>query len=122
MQPLNLQVPLHLVAAVKGVGDVGDQLPVFGLGGEITAAALDQLLLQSVFPVPVGALDRAVLMGDAAVVAGGDHAQVGAELAIAAGEVLGVAAVAVAEAGTQAVGAVLRRHPTAKGESVLQRF
>jgi hypothetical protein len=38
----------------------------------------------------------------------------------APGEVLGVAAVAVAEAGTQAVGAVLRRHPTAKGKSVLQ--
>jgi methylaspartate ammonia-lyase len=63
MQLLNLQVPLHLVAAVKGVGDVGDQLPVFGLGGEIAATALDQLLLQPVFPVPVGALDRAVLVG-----------------------------------------------------------
>ena len=54
MQLLNLQVPLHLVAAVKGVGDVGDQLPVFGLGGEIAATALDQLLLQPVLPVPVG--------------------------------------------------------------------
>ena len=69
MQLFDLEPPFHLVAVVEGGGDLGDQLPVFGLGGEITAAALDQLLLQPVFPVPVRTLDRAVLVGNAAVVA-----------------------------------------------------
>ena len=119
MQPLDLQVPLHLAAAVEGGGDLVHQLPVLRLGGEIPAAALDQLLLQPVFPVPVRTLNRAVLVGDTAVVAGRDHAEMGAELAVAAGVVTGVAAVAVAEAGAEAVGAVLRRYPTAKDEGVL---
>ena len=70
--------------------------------------------------MPVQALNGAVLVGHATVVAGGDHAQVGAELAVAAGVVAGVAAVAVAEAGAEAVGAVLRRHTTAKSQGVLK--
>jgi len=42
-----------------------------------------------------------------AVVACGDHPQVGAQLAVMAGVDAGLAAVAVAEAGAEAVGAVL---------------
>jgi hypothetical protein len=60
--------------------------------------------------------------GHAAVVAGGDHTQVGAQLAVTAGVVAGVAAVAVAEARAEAVGAVLCRHSTTKGQSVLQHL
>jgi hypothetical protein len=122
VQPLDLEPAGHLVAAVEGVGDVAHQLAVLRLSLEIPAAALDQLLLQPVFPVPVRPLDRAVLVGHAAVVAGGDHAQMGAELAVATGVVTGVAAVTVAEAGAEAVGAVLRRYPAAEGQGVLQRF
>jgi len=58
--------------------------PVFGLGCEITAAVRDQLLLQPVFRVPVLAFRHSVFVGDASVVAGGHHAEVGAELTAAA--------------------------------------
>jgi hypothetical protein len=40
-------------------------------------------------PVPVRPIDRAVLVGYPTVVAGGDHTQVGTELAITAGIVPG---------------------------------
>ena len=122
MQPLNRQLLLHARSVVQICADLRHQLPIVRLAGEIPAAALDQLLLQPPFPVPVRALDRAVLVGDTAVVAGGDHPQVGAELAVAAGVVARVAAVAVTEAGAEAVGAVLRRYPTAESQGVLQGF
>ena len=109
MQPLDRQLLLHARSVVQICSDLRHQLAVLGLRLEIPAAALDQLLLQPPFPVPMRALDRAILMGDAAVVAGGDHAEVGAELAVTAGVVTGVAAIAIAETGAEAVGAVFRR-------------
>lgn len=96
--------------------------PVTDFESALPAAPMDQLLLQPPLTVPVWTLDRAVLVGDPAVVAGGHHAEVGAEFAVAAGLVAGVAAVAVAEAGTQAVGAVLGWYATAGIQGVLQRF
>ena len=60
-----------------------------------------------------GTLCGAILTGDTAVVAGCDHTEVGAELVVAA-------AVAVAEAGAEAVRAAQRRHPAAEGRGVLQ--
>ena len=119
---LDRQLLLHALSVVEILVDLGHQLAVLGFCLEIPAAALDQLLLQTVLPVPVWALDRAVLVGDATVVAGGDHTKMGAEFAITTRVVAGVAAVAVAETGTEAVGAVLRRHPAAEGQGVLQRF
>ena len=49
VQLLDLEPSFDLGAAVEGGGDMGHQLPVLGLGGEIPAAALEQLLLQPVF-------------------------------------------------------------------------
>lgn len=120
MQPLNGELLLHARPLVQRRCDLADQLAVLILSGEIAATTLDQLLLQPVFPVPVRALNGTVLVSHTAVVAGGDHAQVGAELAIAAGVVACVAAVAVAEAGAEAVGAVLGRHTAAHRKGVLQ--
>jgi len=57
-----------------------------------------------------------------AVVARGDHPQVGAQLAVMAGVDAGLAAVAVAEAGAEAVGAVLSGHPNAGLQGILQRL
>ena len=122
MQPLDLEPPGHLVAAVEGVGDLAHQLAVLGLSLKIAATTLDQLLLQPVFPVPVRALDRAVLVGYTAVIAGGDHAQVSAELAVAAGVVTGIGAVTVTEAGAEAVGTVFCRYPAAEQKGVLESF
>ena len=71
--------------------------------------------------MPVRALNRAVLVGDATVVASSRDPEIGAELAVAAGEILGVATVTSVEvAGAETVGAMLRRHPAAGAQGVLQ--
>ena len=58
-------------------------------------------------------------MGGTALVAGGDHTQVGAELATAAGVVAGLVDIAIAETGAEAVGAVLHhRHRAAESQGV----
>ena len=100
--------------AVKGgmSGDYGDQLPVIGLGYEITAAGLDQLLLQPVFPLPVRALSHSVLVGDAPVVAGGQPRRGGRRAHGSGWCIPRLAGVTVAEAGTQSLrcGAPLAPH------------
>jgi hypothetical protein len=122
VQSLDIQPSGHLIAAVEAGGDIGLQLPVLWLAVKVAATALDQLLLQPVFPVPVRALDRTVLVGYAAVVAAGDHTQMGAELAVTTRVVTGIGAITVAVTGAEAVGAVLSRHPAAKRQGVLQGF
>jgi hypothetical protein len=77
------------------------------------AVALELLLLQPAFQVPVRALDRPVLIGDAAVVARGDHTQAPAELAPAVSEIACIAAIAVAKSAAVAVGAVFSLYATA---------
>ena len=66
---------------------------------EIMAAAQQQGLLDPFLEVAVGALHPAVLMGDTAVVAAVGQADVMAEGVVAAGDVGGKAAVAVAAGG-----------------------
>ena len=122
MQPLNRQLLLDARPAVEAVGELGTQLSILSSRPKVKAATLDQLLLQSSFPVPVRALDGAVLVGDAAVVAGGRDAQVGAELAVPAGEVLGVASIVIAVAGAEAVDTVFYRHPATAAQGILQRL
>ena len=65
-------------------------------------------------------LDRAVLVGQAAVVAGGRHAVMRAQRPIAFGQVLGRVPAQVAERGRQAVGAVLPRRAAEVPERPLQ--
>jgi hypothetical protein len=98
------------------------QLLIVRLGVKVGATALDRLLLQLPLPVAVRSLDRAFFMGHSAVIAAGDDPQVGAEFVVAAGVVAGVRAVTVAVAGTEAVGAVFRRHPTAERKGLLESF
>ena len=102
MQVLNRELLLQSGSVVELRVDLGHQLAVLGFCLEIPTAALAQLLLQPPFPGPERVLDGAVLMGDIAVVTDGDRAQMGAELAIAAGVMTCVAADAVAETGAQA--------------------
>ena len=79
-----------------------------------------QRVLDSALEVPVGRLDRAVLMGDATVVAAGGHAVVGAERVVSGGPVLLRLDGQVAERGGEAVAAVLARRATESPECILQ--
>ena len=69
--------------------------------------------------VAMGSLDDDVLMGNAAVVSAGAQAIVAVRL-VARRDVEGVAAVAVAADGRQAIGAQLAGNPAAGSQGVLQ--
>ena len=85
---------------------------------EVAVAPQHQRLIEGALEVPVGSLDRAVLMREAAVVARRGHAVVPAELAVAGGEV--VLLLQVLEGGRQAVGAMLGGNAARLPERVLQ--
>ena len=70
----------------------------------------------------MGALDRAVLVRDAAIVARRRHAVMGAQLLVAPGEVLLGITIEIAERRRQAVAAVLLRYAAQRPQRVLQAF
>src|SRR3974390_2568417 len=68
------------------------------------------------------ALDCAVLVRDAAIVARGHHAVMDAQLLVASSEALLGITIEIAERRRQAVAAVLFRHPAQRPQCVLQAF
>jgi hypothetical protein len=67
------------VAGVLTADDLIDEAAITGQAVEIVCAAHQQSVLDGLLDVAVRALDRAVLVCDAAVVAGGIHAVMGAQ-------------------------------------------
>ena len=90
--------------------------------GEVAGATQQQGILDGLLEMPVRALDRTVLVGDAGIVAAGLHAVVGAQGVIAAGQVVAGAAVEIAEGGREAVAAMLARRAAQGPQGVLQAF
>src|SRR3546814_15259619 len=72
--------------------------------------------------MPVRALDAAVLVGDAGIVAGRRHAVMDAQGVVAAGQVLLCVPVQVAEGGRQAVGAMPARRGAPPPDGGLPAF
>ena len=70
----------------------------------------------------MGALDRAVLVRDAGIVARRRHAVMGTQLLVAPGEVLLGVTIEVAERRRQAVAAMLFRHAAERPQRILQAF
>lgn len=68
------------------------------------------------------ALDRPILMGDAAVVAGRPHAVMGAKVLVSVRQVVPRVPVEIAEGGRQAVGPMLPRLPAERPQRILQPF
>ena len=99
-----------------------DEAAIVRQVGEVPAAPKQQRIADDAFEMAMRALDGAVLMGNAAVVAARDHAVMAAQVLIAAGQVLGGIPVQVAESRRQAVAAMIRRRPAERPESVLQSF
>jgi uncharacterized Zn-binding protein involved in type VI secretion len=110
-------------AAVAGVAaaDQGiDEAAVVGEGVEVAGAAQQQRILERSLQMAVGGLDRAVLMGDAAVVAAGGHAVVVAKRGIADRPVFFDLRREVAERRREAVAAMLARRAAEGPERVLE--
>ena len=111
--------------AVPGVAPPDHLVDEATIGSEIlelARAAQQELVAKRVLEVTMGTLDRAVLVRDAAIVARRRHAVMGAQLLVAAGEVLLGVTIEIAERRRQAVAAVLFRHAAERPQRVLQAF
>ncbi len=79
-----------------------------------------QLVLDRLLQMPVRALDRAVLMREAGIVARRRHAVMGAKILVAPRKVIACGAIEIAERGRQAVAAVLFGHAAQRPQGVPQ--
>jgi hypothetical protein len=116
--PLGVDAPA--VASVAAADQRVDEAAVVGERVEVARAAQQQRVSESALEMTVGGLDRAVLVGDAAVVAAGGHAVVIAERGVADGPVLFDLRCEVAERRRETVAAVLARCAAEGPERVLQ--
>ena len=108
------------VAGVAATDQQVDEGAVVCDAFEVARAPEQQRVLERALEMAVRRLDRAVLMGETAVVAAGSHAVVGAESSVALGPVLLDRRREVAERGRKAVGAMLARGAAEGPERVLQ--
>ena len=76
------------VAGVAAADQRVDEAAIVGEGVEVARAAQQQRVLDRALEMAVGDFDRAVLVGDAAIVAAGGHAVVAAQAIVAGGPVL----------------------------------
>jgi hypothetical protein len=98
-------------AGVLAPDDLVDEPAVGGKIVEVAVTPQQQRILDGPLEMAVRALDRAVLVGDAGVVAAGRHPVVSAERVVPAGHILLGVPVEVAEGRRQAVAAMLQGRP-----------
>ena len=110
------------VAGIAPPDHFVDEAPIGGEVGEVARAAQQKLVAKHLLEVPVRALDCAVLVSDAWIVARRRHAVMGAQFLVASRQVILGVAIKVAERRRQAVAAVLLRHPAQRPQRVLQAF
>ena len=87
------------IAGVAAANELIDEPPVGGEIVEVAAPPHQQRILDRQLEMSVRPLDRAVLMGDAYIVAGRRHSIVGTQLVIAAGQVILGLTLEIAERG-----------------------
>jgi hypothetical protein len=111
----------ELVApCVAATDEVGDPVAIGVEAVEVGAAAQHQCLGDGALKVAVLALDRAILVRHAEVVAGRLHAIMGTQGLVAPGLILSGIAVEITERGREAVGAMLGRGAAERPQGVLQ--
>jgi hypothetical protein len=108
------------VARVAPADDLVDEAAIGHEIGKLGAAAQQECIADDALEMAVRNLDGAVLMGEAAVVARGLHAVVGAQRVVAPRQILARLRLQVAERRRQAVTAVLARGTTERPQRVLQ--
>lgn len=108
------------IAPVAAADHLVGEAPIVRQIVEVRGPAQQQPIEDRRLQVAVGALDRPVLMCDAAVVAARRHAVVLAQGVIAARQILPGVGVQVAEGRRQNVAAMVRRRPAQGPERVLQ--
>jgi hypothetical protein len=109
LQMLPLGVDACGVSAVPAADELIDEMAIGGEIVECRRAAQQQCILQGAAEMAVGALDRAVLVGDAAIIAARRHAVMRAQCLVAPGQIGSGIGIEVAERGGEAVAAMLAR-------------
>jgi len=110
------------MARIPAADEFVDELTVGAEIVELGRAAHQQRVPDHLLEMTVGALDRAVLMGDAAVVARRLHAVMGAQRVVAKGQILACRLVQVPEGGREAVAAMFARSAAKRPQSILEPF
>ena len=111
--------------AVAGVAASDCLVHEAAVGGqirEVARAAQQELVAKRLLQMPMRALDRAVLVRDAAIVARRRHAVMGAQFLITSGEVVLGDPIEIAKRRRQAVAAVLFRRAAQRPQRILQAF
>src|SRR6185312_5494196 len=107
---------------VLAADELIDKAPIHRQVVKVRTPAQQQRIPDSLFQVSVWALDRAILVRDAAIVAGRLHAIVSAQSFVTRSEVFACVVVEIAEGGRETVAAMLAGSPTERPERVLQSF
>ena len=108
------------IAGVHAADDLVDEAAIERQVVEIARAPQQQRILDRPFEMAVRSFDGTVLMGDAAIVAGGPHAVMGAKLLVATRQILARIPVQIAERGGQTVAAMLVRCSAEQPQGILQ--
>src|SRR5579859_1314860 len=110
------------MARVLATDDLIDKAAIGAEILEVCSASQQQGVLDSALEMAMGAFDRAVLMGDTAIVASGLHSIVSAQQVVTRGEILASGPIQIAERGRQTVAAMLARCTAERPECILQPF
>ena len=103
------------VAEVAAADDVVDEPPPCGEIVKVSRGAQQQGVRERSLEMAVGALDRAVLVADARIVAGRRHAVMGAERFVALGQILLGVGAQITEGRREAVAAMLLGNAAQRG-------
>ena len=110
------------VAEVAAADDVVDETPPCRKVVEVSRGAQQQSIGERSLEMAVGALDRAILVADAGIVAGRRHAVMGAECFVALRQILLGIGVEITEGRRETVAATLLGNAAHRPQGVLEPF
>ncbi len=110
------------VACVLAADNLVNEAAISAKIIEVGRAAHQQCIVDGTFEMTVSTFDRAVLVGDAAVVASRFHPVVRTQCIVARGQILTRGMIQIAERGRQAVAAMLAWRTPDRPQRVLQPF
>src|SRR5579864_9472898 len=117
-----LDLDAFAFAGVASPDHFVNEAPVGCEVGEVARTAQQKLIGKHLLEMPIRALDRAVFVSNAWIVARRHHAVMSAQFLVAPRQVFLHVAIDVAERRRQAVAAVLLRHPAQRPQRLLKAF
>src|SRR5271156_4404181 len=119
-KPAPFQLDPLAVVAIAPTDDLVDEAAIGIEIVEVPAAAQQQRVFERLLEMAMRALDRAVLVREAGVVAGWRHAVMAAERLVALRQILLRVGIEIAEGGRQAIAAMLLGNAAERPQRILQ--